>query len=75
MRGPNPHLAAYAFKCFIRLDPVFPGEVPPEVWSRTEEVGAVRRGGWVEALPLGRYVGDYFQSDEYLLRNPNMLRG
>jgi hypothetical protein len=64
----DPILAAYAFKCLIRFDPIFMDDLPAEVLARSEAIEALRFGCVMEMLPLGQYMREYFQTSDYIKR-------
>jgi hypothetical protein len=63
---PDPYLAAYAFKCLTRFDPLSMEDIPKEVLDRDEIIDAQRWGCFVDRLTLGQYMHEYF----LLTQNP-----
>jgi hypothetical protein len=65
LHDPDPDLAAYAFKCLIRFEPLSLGDIPKTVLDRDEVIRAMRGGCFVDVLPVGRYMQEYFQTAQY----------
>lgn len=69
LRNPDPRLAAYAFKCFIRFKPIEIEEIPSDVLARSEEIHVAFFGCCGETMTLGQYIKDYFTTSQYIQSN------
>ena len=56
----HPIVAAYAFKCLIRIADLRRSDVPQSVLSRTEAIETVFHS-FVESKTLGQFMEDYFE--------------
>ena len=61
----NPRLAAYAFKCLIRCDPISLADIPTEVLARTDTIQSIRFGCICETIRLSEYIKGYFETGQY----------
>lgn len=65
LRHSDPYLAAYAFKCLIRSQPLSLADIPADVIERREEINSVQFGCMGDQLPVGKYITEYFDSQQY----------
>ena len=68
LSDPNPYLAAYAFKCLIRVCNVQPADIPADVLSRQEEIEVQQLGCLAHRETLCDYFHGYFELEEYRKR-------
>src|SRR5262249_46507904 len=74
--NPNPYLAAYAFKCLIRLPDFERTDLPEAVLSRKECISVHQMGWGAREMPLGEFFLGYFgegdeDGDEWYLPPPS----
>lgn len=60
LADPSPVIAAYAFKCLIRVADVHPDEVPKEVLSREEKIDILVHSR-TETQTLAEFFREYFE--------------
>jgi hypothetical protein len=63
LMDPDPLLAAYAFKCWIRVAEPARHRIPPAVFSRTEPI-QTHFGCFVSTVPLGEWIADFWKGKE-----------
>lgn len=61
LRDPNPILAAYAFKCLIRVIDVTASDIPADVADRADEITVQQTGCIAETKQLGQFISEYFE--------------
>lgn len=60
LTDPNPYLAAYAFKCLIRLRGWKRAEIPATVTARPEKISVQQEGSEPMEMTLGEFILGYF---------------
>ena len=63
LRDPNPILAAYAFKCLIRVVDLNYEDIPADVSERSDVIEVQQNGCIGETKSFRQFVRDYFDLD------------
>ena len=64
LSDPNPILAAYAFKCLIRITDLGYNELPTDAANRTETVDVQQAGCIRETKTLRQFIRNYYDVDD-----------
>ena len=64
LSAPNPILAAYAFKCLIRLADLEYNDLPTDAANRTETIEVFQTGCIGETKTLRQFIRNYYDIDD-----------